>query len=78
VAITQQRVKVGKWHNVYNRNKRLIGEWMVVNSDEGFSYKGYTFDKNGETEWDLTGSNPDYPTAMEAAKGAIDNIKHPD
>ena len=77
MAITQ-RVKLGKWHNVYNRNKRLIGEWMVFEGKVGgFYYSGYTLDKMGEVEWDLTGSNPEYLTAIEASQAAIENIKFP-
>ena len=77
MAITQ-RVKLGKWYNVYNRKKRLIGEWMVFESRDGYSYRGYTFNMWGGTEWDLSGSNPDYDTPIEAAKAAIENIKNPD
>jgi hypothetical protein len=77
VAIIQ-RVKEGKWHKVYNRRKRLVGEWQVFQTTDGkFTYKGYTYDKNMEIEWDLTGYNPKYDTAIEAAEGAIDNILHP-
>jgi len=72
-----QRVTLGEWHNVYNRNKRLIGEWAVYKEKEGYTYKGYTFDKNGEVDWDLTGFNPHYKTAIEASKSAIENIKNP-
>lgn len=70
-------VKVGKWYNVYNRVGRKIGEWKVYKFKNIYSYVGYTFDKKGELDWDLTGANPQYPTAEKAAEGAIDNIKHP-
>ena len=76
VAITQ-RVRLGKLCKVYNRRKRLVGEWVVKEGEKGFTYSALTFDKTGEVEWDLTGSNPDYPTMDEAARAAIDNILHP-
>jgi hypothetical protein len=84
VAITQ-RVKEGKWYNVYNRRKRLVGTWQIFESrnrkgkvtGEGWWYKGFVYDQNMRIVWDLTGDNGLYPTAIEAAQAAIANVQHP-
>ena len=84
MAITQ-RVKEGKWHNVYNRRKRLVGTWQIFESrnskgkvtGSGWWYKGFVYDKNMDIILDMTGDNGLYPTAVEAAEAAIHNILHP-
>jgi len=76
-----EEIELGEWIEVYNRVGRCIGEYAVFESsyEKGsYTYSGYTYDKDGEVEWDLNGQNPDYKTPEQARDSAIDNVRNPD
>ena len=74
-----EEIELGEWYDLENQRGRRIGEWAVFESSHKkgwYTYGGYTYDKDGEVDWDLNGSNPDYKTIEEAKESAIDNIKN--